>query len=72
MQINFREITFGHKFMKKTYNLFVSRFVEGIMIMCHMAYKGEGKVGQGHKKGTVGDVEDKCPAVLLFLHESLS
>lgn len=37
-----------------------------------MAYKGEGKVGQGHKKGTVGDVEDKCPAVLLFLHKSLS
>lgn len=38
------------------------------MIMCHMAYKGEGKVGQGCKKGTVGDVEDKCSVLLLFLH----
>jgi hypothetical protein len=31
MQINFREIIFGYKFMGK--KLFVSRFVEGIKFM---------------------------------------
>lgn len=42
------------------------------MIMCHMAYEGRGKLGQGKEKGKVEDEEDKHPASLLSLCESLS
>lgn len=50
----------------------MSRFVEGIMIMRHMALEKRGDLGQGKEKGKETDEEDKSPASLYSLCENLS